>query len=438
MGDEASERSFDVHKKILLTLPLLSKFGCDVPVAAIEEAIGAWSSVPENFRPPGRFRPPPFWQVMDTIRSSSDFALRYGDDLVTSYHNVLRAATLANTTVTKLVLKHDVRDFLVDSIRDLGAKVWAIRTNIGLPLGYPTRNVAGSARASGSQYFSRLRRNEGVIDLLEVLCGAIQHNVGALTARRQSELRQLPAFGALDTERRFLLFRNAKSGWAGLRAHEARPIPPLVSDLIGILERLHKGMPGSDGSGGNLFSLPGERGKLVHHISAYNGALDSVCDYFETPLDEQSRRNYIRQHQLRKFFVIAFIYGSSYSSLDTLRWFLGQTDAEYLWNYITMQIPGDMLRSVHATFLVEELTGSANGSAPAPTFEISEVNRQALESLVFERFGTKSFKLVDAAALENYITLLLKRGLRVAPIFYEPAGAKRYVMGVTVEHGARL
>lgn len=314
----------------------------------------------------------------------------------------------------------------------MGCKVWSLKTIIALPLGYPQPNSIGTVRATGPEYFNRLRRNEGVIDLLEVLCGAIQHNIGAITARRQSELRNLPPSGSLDRTRRFMVFGNAKSGFDGLRVTESRPIPSLIAELIAILEKLHKNMP-EPGSGERfLLSLPGERGSLVYHISAYNGAMDTLCDYFETPLNDDMQRNYIRQHQLRKFFVITFFYGSSYANLDILRHYLGHSDAEYLWNYITAEIPGEMLRSVEATFIVDSLTKCSAGSMPAPVIQIDGNARAQLELWVLERFGTKIFKLIDSEALESYVSVLLKKHLVIKPIFYDSPIGKRYIMGVTV------
>lgn len=438
VGDEASAQSFSTRKNTLLTMPLLAGFGCEIPVNTIAQAMQDWVAVPENLRQQGRFRHPSFWQVIDTFRAGTDFAYKHGEDLVKIYHNVLHAAAGANMTVSSFVLQYDIRDLLESNTLKLGAKVWALKTSLALPRGYPVSHEVGTARAKGAEYFKRLRNNEGLTDLLEVLCGIIQHNVGALTARRQSEIRNLPVLGALDPTRRFLRFGNAKTGFEGIRAIELRPIPKLGADLIAILERLHMGMPHSSKEESFLFSMPGERGTLVHHISAYNGAMDTLCDYFETPLNEDSQRSYIRQHQLRKFFVIAFFYGSAYASLDVLRWFLGHSDAEYLWNYITTEIPGGMLRSIKATFIVDDLRGRKVPGNEAPPLEIDHLTRHTLESLTLERFGTKSFKLIDGAALEGYVDILLKRGLQVEPIFYNGAAGKTYVMGVTVGPGANL
>lgn len=39
---------------------------------------------------------------------------------------------------------------------------------------------------------------------------------------------------------------------------------------------------------------------------------------------ENNKRFYMRQHQLRRFFAMAFFWGNGFGSMDTLRWFLGQ------------------------------------------------------------------------------------------------------------------
>lgn len=110
VGDGASEQSFRLRKNTLSTLPLLARFGCEVPGTAIKRAIESWTTAVENLRSPGRFRPAPFYQVIDTFRNATEFALNHGDHLVISYHNVLSAALAAGVSVASFVLEHDVRD----------------------------------------------------------------------------------------------------------------------------------------------------------------------------------------------------------------------------------------------------------------------------------------------------------------------------------------
>ncbi|MDE1462582.1 hypothetical protein [Spartinivicinus poritis] len=45
---------------------------------------------------------------------------------------------------------------------------------------------------------------------------------------------------------------------------------------------------------------------------------------------------------------MAFFWGSGYEGLGTLRYFLGHTDTEHLYHYITEIVPGTVLRGVQA------------------------------------------------------------------------------------------
>lgn len=39
---------------------------------------------------------------------------------------------------------------------------------------------------------------------------------------------------------------------------------------------------------------------------------------------------------------MCFFWGSGFGSLDTLRWFLGHTNVEYVYHYITESTSGDI------------------------------------------------------------------------------------------------
>ena len=84
-----------------------------------------------------------------------------------------------------------------------------------------------------------------------------------------------------------------------------------------------------------------------------------MCDYLEsqTVIDKKgiTRRYYIRQHPLRRFFAMMFFWSSGYDGLETLRWMLGHSDVEHLYNYITESQTGGAIKGVKAAYLVEAL-----------------------------------------------------------------------------------
>ncbi|MEE3879925.1 hypothetical protein [Vibrio sp. YYF0003] len=92
----------------------------------------------------------------------------------------------------------------------------------------------------------------------------------------------------------------------------------------------------------------------------YSRNLDSFCDYFELPTVEYAendvRRYYIRQHQLRRFFAMVFFWLRGAASLDTLRYFLCHTDSEHLYHYVTEGLQGEVLVGIKARSIREGLT----------------------------------------------------------------------------------
>jgi len=157
-----------------------------------------------------------------------------------------------------------------------------------------------------------------------------------------------------------------------------------------------------------LFSYPGWKGSpaLVGSTTAsVSRSLDYFCDYFETPLNVHGQRYYIRQHQLRRFFAMLFFWGSSFEGLDALRWFLGHTDSEHLYNYITEATPGAVLRGIKAHYASERLQADSDASAE-------------LAALVYEHFGTREFSVLDSQELSEYVEELMIEGrVSVEPEF---------------------
>ena len=50
-----------------------------------------------------------------------------------------------------------------------------------------------------------------------------------------------------------------------------------------------------------------------------------------------------------------FFWSNAYDGLDTLRNFLGHTDAEHLYHYITTELSGAVLSSAKAQYLTETI-----------------------------------------------------------------------------------
>ncbi|WP_051146660.1 hypothetical protein [Marinobacter daepoensis] len=272
-----------------------------------------------------------------------------------------------------------------------------------------------------SDYFKALRRNQGLVELIYVYFGAVQIVVGALTARRGGELRDLLAEEALDSSKRWIVFQNRKStrSLMGLRSTEVRPVEPIAAKMIQELVRFHKilnrlGFPDKEVA---LFSPPNRRGhnkRVAPDSYIYNLCFDVFCDYFETSINANGQRYYFRQHQLRRFFALLFFYSNSFGGLETLQWMLGHTDLKHVWHYITESMSGDVLRSAKSQYVAESLHHN------------DAENFKELSTLLKSKYGTDDFTLIDTDELEDYIENLLEDGdIEIEPEFFTDADGEK-------------
>lgn len=243
-------------------------------------------------------------------------------------------------------------------------------------------------------YFSRIRNNESDYHLLKIYYGVVQFVIGALMARRQSELLNLKAFDCLDSTESFLIFNRSKStkNLYGIRDNYKLPIDKLVVDMIKNLQKIHVACNHK----GFLFNVPNHSTHKIpstHDRDQYNNRLDMFFDYIETPLIDH-KRLYIRQHQLRRFFAMSFFWGSGFGSLDTLRWFLGHTDVKHVYNYITESVSGDVLNSVKSQYVAENIN-----------------KYDSLLTFIKDKYHTQSIDILDTNTLTEYINEMLEQNL---------------------------
>lgn len=264
----------------------------------------------------------------------------------------------------------------------------------------------------------RIRYNESLFELYKILMGSTQTLVGSIMGRRQDELISLKCHGNLipnidpysdeGLKTKFdLMFRAKKTGVEGSSNTNVtikRPIINSVARLIWTLEQFN--IRASE------FSLAKDYLSLFNHINSkhlllskstttsYNNNLDTMCDYFETDLvlyeGGEYRRNYIRQHQLRRFFAMCFFWSKGFDGLDSLRWMLGHSDLEHLYNYISESETGAVLNEAKASVIVRGITDKRSELAKLE-------NIDKLEVLIAERFGIHGEGSVLISTLSNVI-----------------------------------
>lgn len=389
----------------------------DLPISTpMLDALTSATPLSQNaeFSTVGRTRTLPQSIVFDSAKNAIEFTKYYGADIVDSYLRLAERASKAEMTIMEFAKQADISPFLTRKLKLLGVRGWIVTCEQG--------------NGKTADYFVRIRKNEGLYELIRVLYGSVQMVVGVLMARRAGELVDLMVGTCLNKRRTHLVFENRKSGTLGIREKEARPIPPEAAEMIGHLERLQKGLKKQNliDETSNLFAYPTMPGMLVKlRHPQFCANFDYFCDYTQTLCDLKGRRFYIRQHQLRRFFAMLFFWGGRYGMLDTLRWFMGHTDIEHLYRYITETTSGKALKSVKAAYVVDSVRCGGQ--------EFSNDDTKTLQDLLEERFKTRQFELLDTEELEEQIEDWLDEGVvNVEPEFWENDEGQQYRILVKV------
>lgn len=357
---------------------------------------------------PGRFRTVPPQLVLDAVQTAITYVLERGTTLVDSYLVVAARAKALGIGIPALDRREGIVGLLPQAAIDLGVSRWAVAYDC----------VSGEGSRGGDEH-QALRAGSGLYESLRVLYGACLVVVGALSARRNGELADLVAGSALDELRTGLKIVNRKSGHGRFRETIRIPIPHIAVRCVELLESVQNGLLALNilSRPQNLFCFPKKQGTPGLVAAHHDESLDYFCDWAELSLDPDGRRHYLRQHQLRRFFAMLFFWGNGFGSLDVLREFLGHTNAQHIYNYVTESTPGAVLKDIETQYVTSALS---NDVAP-----------DALRSLIFNHFGTHDFHAVRAADLERYVSELVSAGtVKVTPVFLDRG--KRYKILVVV------
>ncbi|EOI6448233.1 integrase [Vibrio parahaemolyticus] len=287
------------------------------------------------------------------------------------------------------------------------------------------KQIQGFAESTEKRH-ERIRANESLFDLFSVLQGAIQVLVGAIMARRQDELIKLKLHGNLSPNvdpfseegaktEYSLIFKVKKTGSKGVNTTIERPIPLSIARFISQLEQFNIKASELNLAKGKLSlfnNLSSTKCQLSQVNSrTYNAHLDALCDYVETDLvrydNGDYRRNYVRQHQLRRFFAMAFFWSKGFDGMDALRWMLGHSDMEHLYNYISESETGAVLNGAKASVIVRGVVDPT--SELAKLNGIEEVRKIIAERLTGDRSTPITIESVSEAAEdyddESYLTI---------------------------------
>lgn len=402
------DQTYFDYRASLYNLGTLHEIGLPAPQSsALVEANAYTPKLGEK----GRFRTVPSEIVFKSLRHAIEFHIEHGEEIVKGFCRIALECQKRGVTPSTLS-ESEVQHIVGPKLVDFGVRQLSMSSRV-----IDSKTLRESIKGDKSEYYSNLRKNVGLYELLATYVGGIQLTVGVLMARRVSELFSLKADKCLSICGDWLYFGNAKStkNLFGHRRTEARPIEPIARDMIKNLIKMQKVLKriGYIKSYHTLFALPhmrGTRGLVDTSNAGYNRNLDMFCDYFEMPLNDQGQRWYLRQHQMRRFFAMLFFYCGSFSNIDTLRWMLGHTDIKHVYNYITESTGGAILASAAAQHAAENIhLGNTE-------------NFKDLVELIKKHYKTENYTLIAASALEDYIRDLIDEGMvEIEPEFFTDA-----------------
>lgn len=394
------------------------------PLGSVEHSLSVFVEGGEQ----GRFGTVPSEIMRGSLKAAIKFHLKYGAGLVESYCALARKCKRLGVKLFGLsesefrgCLHKDLNDLKINKIglacRRHGLAEW-------------TAPLLGDS----AEYFAEVRANAGLLELLAIYFGAIQITVGVLSARRCTELRELSR-DCFDLSKEWVLYFNQKSSrqTSVTRQLIARPLDPLAIEMLENLRKLHDELCtlGFADSTYPLFSVPGLKGTswlIKPDIHIYYRNIDLFQDYIQSPLDENGRRYYIRQHQMRRFFALLFYTSYKHANLSTLRWYFGHSNFRHIYNYLTTTIAGEELRSLRSAALIERL---ADEDWSAYT---------SIAKLFKDEFGVHNFKVGVTERVDAYLSKLLQQEkIIMKPKFFNGSSGQAMkvvvlVKGEAIEH----
>jgi len=351
----------------------------------------------------GRYRTLPLSLVFNSINNALEFYLKYSKDLF----KMIELITYEKDRLFEFSTTSSEFSFFI--LRNAPVNL------IEMGLACYTISNTSSKKNVNVNYFSRLRANYGLVELYEVLLGSVLVILGAITARRQGEILDLdinclspnvePNMDIGGFDEYSLIFDNRKSGDNVDREKISRPIPKIIAKIIWdfVMFKKNLAVNGLEFKNDNLlfsfkkFSIC----ESAIDLAKANSCLNVFCDYFETTTvktNNITKRFYIRQHQLRRFFAMTFFWGSGFDGLGTLSYFLGHTDPRHIYHYITENIPGEVLKGVEAQRILYGFSSN----------DIDNLGR--LKSILKSRFGVSDIEIRTISEIVDYLEDEVKDG----------------------------
>jgi len=409
--ERCSKHLLAEYKSTIHSWRHLCAFGNGIPLNALLEAERYDPSHSINLKPLGHTNPLPSEAVTYALDKAVTFFYDHGDHILKSLSNLLIAAHENNLPVLQFSKVNDITPLLTMECLDLGINKWSIVEF--------NESKAGFHRPDN--YHQLLRSsNSGLFEMAKVLNGAANICTGLMSAARNGELLDLTALSTDETNS-WIELSSRKSGFGSIRKSQWRPIPVVTGHILSAYQAFHNSLAKAGiQPPKSLLSTVSFSGAMGITANSFNYCNDLFCDYIEMPLDHLGRRFYIRQHQLRQYFIVAFFYASGISGIETLRWFVRHFDPQHLWAYLRQNVAGSTMMRHKSVALKSMIRNNSEQVADLISFLTLEL-------------GANRFDVLSDNELIEYLTELQELGtVEIEPLFYQDSEGTRWRLGITI------
>lgn len=338
------------------------------------------------------------------INSAVDILLNQGDHIVN-----------AMIDVYETLLKNDFLAFERYGNQTQSKKQSAKRNKIISQVLKKYQNkIPSKALFYTTRNYDKLRKDQPLVYLLDVLLGACYVIIAAMKPIRVNELNSLK-YDCLyfkEGDGFWLMQDIEKGGIREVLPEDAKPIPKVAAKAVTIMQKLHdhaqKHIPSSKESQYLTYFIhyghSWREASIVDHNNV-RSRLATFCDHIEVPLDEYGRRWYVNVHELRKSFLLNFFWTFKFSSLDSARWMAGHTNSDHLYNYITSNFEGEEMAEVESEYAYQQLRLFKEGNKVSDISNIEDLNND-----VCSHFNVKSISEIKADELKEWLEMQIESG----------------------------
>lgn len=355
-NDGASHKKLLSYVKTFRKIGLITECHTGIDKEMLQKITKDRVTAGKDYKETGRYRTAPVEVVLQAIRNSIEFSIENADWILSEACRVIDNKVNSNGYGQNF--QNFVKEIFSESALSRGINCWAIPK-------------------SETGYYDQVRDNASLVDLYQVLTGSVHIMLGATMARRRDEIAFLdsdtclypssdPTLPENSSVRYYLIFKGQKTGVSGIRETLKRPLLRIAATFIWKLKSFNLRLCelGVVKRSGRLFKSIGRSTGIVsegNRYSQYN-CMNLACDYFKLPTitdDGVEKRYYIRQHQLRRFFAIAFFWGTDNPDFQTLSYMIGHTDAKLFYHYVTHLVSGQVLKEAKANRLQASLANNS-------------------------------------------------------------------------------